>query len=95
LARTIAFDSNEVRRLRDVAQDVNGGLDHLVSGGERLEDGVGRLSEATSGLGNGLGRLGGGAERFADGLVELQGGAGALQNGLSDGFHRSYPHGGR
>ena len=91
LARTIAFNSNEVRRLRDVARDVNGGLDHLVSGGERLEDGVGKLSQATSGLGNGLGRLGSGAERLAAGLVELRGGAGALQNGLSKGFHRSYP----
>jgi RND superfamily putative drug exporter len=91
LARTIASNGNEVRRLRDVAEDVNGGLNHLVSGGERLEYGVGRLAEATSGLGNGLGRLGSGAERLADGLVELRGGAGALQNGLSDGFHRSYP----
>jgi RND superfamily putative drug exporter len=91
LARTIASNSHEVRRLREVAQDVNGGLDRLVSGGERLENGVERLSQATSGLGDGLGRLGSGAERLADGLVELRGGAGALQTGLSDGFHRSYP----
>lgn len=91
LARTIAFNSNEVRRLRDVAQDVNGGLNRLVSGGKRLEDGVGKLSQATNGLGNGLERLGNGAERLADGLIELRGGAGAMQNGLSDGFHRSYP----
>jgi RND superfamily putative drug exporter len=91
LARTIAFDSNEVRRLRDVAQDVNGGLNRLVSGGKRLEDGVGKLSQATGGLSNGLERLGNGAERLADGLIELRGGAGALQDGLSGGFHRSYP----
>jgi RND superfamily putative drug exporter len=91
LARTIAFDNNEVRRLRDVAQDVNGGLNRLVSGGKRLEDGVGKLSQATSGLDNGLERLGSGGARLADGLIELRGGASALQNGLSDGFHRSYP----
>ncbi len=91
LARTIASHGNEVRRLRDVAQDVNGGLNRLVSGGRRLEAGVGELSQAASGLAAGLGRLGSGTERLAGGLDELQGGAGTLQNGLSDGFHRSYP----
>lgn len=91
LARAIAADRNEVRQLRDVAQNVNGGLNRLASGGQRLEDGVGRLALAANGLGNGLGRLGSGAERLAGGLAELQGGAGALRNGLSDGLHRSYP----
>ncbi len=91
LVRTIAADSNEVRRLRDVAQDVNGGLNRLASGGKRLEGGVRKLSQAADGLGTGLGRLGSGAERLADGLDKLRGGAGVLQTGLSDGFHRSYP----
>jgi putative drug exporter of the RND superfamily len=91
LARTAAANQNEVRRLRDVAQEVNGGLNRLVPGGERLERGVGRLADATDGLSSGLDRLGGGAERLAGGLVELQGGAGALQSGLSEGFHRAYP----
>jgi putative drug exporter of the RND superfamily len=91
LAQTLAFDGEEVRRLRDVAQEVNGGLNRLVPGGKRLEDGVGELSQATGGLSGGLARLGGGAERLAEGLVALQGGAGALQSGLSDGLHRSYP----
>ena len=80
-----------MRRLRDVAQDVNGGLNRLVSGGRRLEDGVGALSQAAGGLAGGLGRLGSGTERLADGLDELRGGAGTLQTGLSDGFRRSYP----
>jgi putative drug exporter of the RND superfamily len=91
LARTIALNRDEVRRLRDVAQEVNGGLNRLVPGGSRLEDGVERLSRAADGLSGGLARLGDGAERLAGGLVELQGGAGALQSGLSEGFHRSYP----
>jgi RND superfamily putative drug exporter len=91
LARTIALNRDEVRRLRDVAQEVNGSLNRLVPGGRRLEDGVGELAEAAGGLSNGLQRLGGGAERLAGGLIELQGGAGALQSGLSAGFHRSYP----
>jgi putative drug exporter of the RND superfamily len=91
LARAIAFDGNEVRRLRDVSLDVNGGMNRLASGGERLEDGVGRLAQATGGLSQGLERLGDGAGRLAEGLIELQGGAGALQDGLSTGFHRSYP----
>ena len=91
LARTIALNRDEVRRLRSVAQEVNGGLNRLVPGGKRLEDGVGRLSEAAGGLSSGLQRLGGGAERLAGGLIELQGGAGALQTGLSEGFQRSYP----
>jgi putative drug exporter of the RND superfamily len=91
LARTIASNRDEVRRLRSVAQEVNGGLNRLVPGGKRLEDGVGELAEAAGGLSNGLQRLGGGAERLAGGLTELQGGAGALQNGLSEGFRRSYP----
>jgi putative drug exporter of the RND superfamily len=91
LARTIASHSNEVRRLRDVARGVNGGLNRLSSGGRRLEDGVAELSHAANGLAGGLGRLGSGTERLADGLDELRGGAGTLQAGLSDGFHRSYP----
>jgi putative drug exporter of the RND superfamily len=91
LARTIALNRDEVRRLRDVAQGVNGSLNRLVPGGQRLEDGVGELSQAAGGLSDGLQRLGGGAERLAGGLIELQGGAGALQSGLAAGFDRSYP----
>jgi RND superfamily putative drug exporter len=91
LARTIALNRDEVRRLRGVAGVVNDGLNRLVPGGKRLEEGVGKLSEAAGGLSGGLQRLGGGAERLASGLIELQGGAGALQTGLAEGFHRSYP----
>ena len=91
LARTIASNRNEVRRLRSVAQAVNGALNRLVPGGKRLEDGVGRLAAAADGLGGGLQQLGSGAERLAAGLTALQGGAGALQGGLAAGFHRSLP----
>ena len=91
LARAAAASRDEVRRLREVAQQVNGGLNRLVPGGERLEDGVGRLSAATGGLSEGLDRLGDGAERLAGGLIALEGGAGALRDGLAEGFHRSYP----
>jgi RND superfamily putative drug exporter len=91
LARTVAANRNEVRRLRDVAKEVNGGMNRLVPGGRRLEAGVGRLADATGGLSGGLERLGDGAERLAGGLVELQGGAGALQSGLSEGSRRAYP----
>jgi putative drug exporter of the RND superfamily len=91
LARTVASNRDEVRRLREVAAAVNGGLNRLVPGGKQLEEGVGKLSQAAGGLSNGLQRLGGGAERLAGGLIELQGGAGALQTGLSEGFRRSYP----
>jgi RND superfamily putative drug exporter len=91
LARAIALDRDEVRRLRGVAQGLNGGLNRLVPGGRRLEAGVGRLSEAADGLSGGLRRLGDGAERLTEGLGALRGGAGALQTGLADGFHRSYP----
>ncbi len=91
LARAIAANRNEVRRLREVAQQVNTGLNRLVPGGKRLESGVRQLSEATGGLSAGLDRLGGGAERLAGGLAQLEGGAGALRDGLAEGFHRSYP----
>jgi RND superfamily putative drug exporter len=91
LARALAASRDEVRRLREVARQVNGGLNRLVPGGERLEAGVRQLSEATGGLSEGLDRLGDGAERLAGGLVALEGGAGALRDGLSAGFHRSYP----
>ncbi len=91
LAKTIASNRDEVRRLRNVAQEVNSGLNRLVPGGERLEEGVGTLADATGELSSGLDRLGDGAERLSGGLVELQGGAGTLQAGLSEGFHRSYP----
>jgi RND superfamily putative drug exporter len=91
LARTIALNRNEVRRLREVAQAVNRGLNRLVPGGKRLEAGVGELADATAGLSGGLQRLGGGAERLAGGLTELQGGAGALESGLAAGLQRSAP----
>jgi RND superfamily putative drug exporter len=91
LARAIALNRDEVRRLREVAQEVNGGLNRLVPGGRRLEAGVDRLSRAADGLSGGLQRLGGGAERLAGGLIELQGGAGALQSGLAQGARRSLP----
>ncbi|HEX5713695.1 MAG TPA: MMPL family transporter, partial [Solirubrobacterales bacterium] len=91
LARAIALNRNEVRQLREVAQEVNGGLNRLVPGGKRLEDGVGQLADVTAGLSDGLGRLGDGAERLAGGLIELQGGAGALRSGLAAGYARSYP----
>jgi RND superfamily putative drug exporter len=89
LARAIAATRDEVRRLRDVAEQVNQGLNRLVPGGRRLERGVVRLTQATAGLSSGLDRLGGGAERLSSGLVELEDGAGALRAGLSEGFHRS------
>jgi RND superfamily putative drug exporter len=91
LVRTIALHRGEVRRLREVAQGVNGGVNRLVPGGRRLVDRVGKLSREAAGLSSGLARLGDGAERLAGGLIELQGGAGALQSGLSEGFTRSYP----
>ncbi len=91
LARTVAANRREVRRLRDLSQQVNSGMNRLVPGGRRLEAGVGKLADATGGLSGGLERLGDGAERLAGGLVELQGGAGALQSGLSEGSQRAYP----
>jgi RND superfamily putative drug exporter len=91
LVRAIATNRNEVRRLRGVAQKVNGGLNRLVPGGERLTSGVGRLGGAADGLTGGLQRLGAGAERLAGGLGELRGGADALQQGIEAGYHRSYP----
>ena len=91
LARAISLSRNEVRQLREVAQQVNGGLNRLVPGGKRVEEGVGKLAEATGGLSGGLQRLGSGAERLAGGLIELQGGADTLRAGLAEGFQRSYP----
>jgi putative drug exporter of the RND superfamily len=91
LARTVSANRNEVRKLRDIAQQVNGGMNRLVPGGKRLEAGVGKLADATDGLSGGLDRLGDGAERLSGGLIELRGGAGELQSGLAEGFHRSYP----
>jgi putative drug exporter of the RND superfamily len=91
LARTIGATRNEIRQLREVAQQVNVALNRLVPGGRKLEHGVTRLSHAAGGLSDGLGRLGGGAERLSRGLDELETGAGALQAGLSEGFQRAYP----
>ena len=91
LARTVVANRNEVRRLRDLSQAVNGGMNRLVPRGKQLEDGVGKLADATEGLSGGLERLGNGAERLAGGLIELEGGAGALQSGLSEGSRRAYP----
>ncbi|HVT00588.1 MAG TPA: MMPL family transporter, partial [Solirubrobacterales bacterium] len=91
LARTIAGNRDEVRRLRETAQTLNGGLNRLVPGGKRLESGVGRLAESAGGLSEGLDRLGGGAERLSRGLLELEHGAGTLQSGLAEGSRRTLP----
>jgi RND superfamily putative drug exporter len=91
LARAIASGRDEVRRLRETAAGLNGGLNRLVPGGERLQEGVGQLADSASGLSAGLNRLGGGAARLAAGLVALHGGASALQHGLAEGYRRSYP----
>jgi RND superfamily putative drug exporter len=91
LARAVALTRTEVRRLREVAGEVNGALNRLVPGGRKLESGVGRLSKAADELSGGLARLGGGAERLSRGLNELEGGAGTLRDGLSEGASRAYP----
>jgi RND superfamily putative drug exporter len=91
LARVIASTRNDVRRLHGIATQVNNGLNRLVAGGSRLEDGVGQLEDASQGLTGGLARLGSGAERLAEGLTALEGGAGALERGLAEGFQRSRP----
>jgi RND superfamily putative drug exporter len=91
LARAIGSTRDEVKRLRGIADRVNGALNRIVSGGSRLEGGVGRLGEASQGLTSGLERLGSGAERLAEGLGALRGGAGALEEGLARGFQRSRP----
>jgi putative drug exporter of the RND superfamily len=91
LARTIAGNRDEVRRLRETAQALNGGLNRLVPGGKRLEKGVGRLAESAGGLSEGLDLLGGGAERLSRGLLELEHGAGALQSGLAEGSRKALP----
>ena len=91
LARAIASDRDEARRLREIAGRVNGGLNRISAGGSQLEHGVGRLAEAAVALTSGLERLGSGAGRLAEGLGALQGGAGALQQGLAEGFQRSRP----
>jgi putative drug exporter of the RND superfamily len=91
LARAIAIQRDELRRLRGIADRVNGGLNRIVGGGRRLESGVGRLASAAEGLNGGLGRLGSGADRLAAGLAELEGGAGTLKRNLAEGFHRSRP----
>ncbi|HEY2477974.1 MAG TPA: MMPL family transporter [Solirubrobacterales bacterium] len=91
LARTIAGNRDEVRRLRETAQVLNGGLNRLVPGGKRLEAGVVRLAESAGGLSEGLDLLGGGAKRLSRGLLELEHGAGALQSGLAKGSRRALP----
>jgi RND superfamily putative drug exporter len=91
LARSIAAQRNELRRLRGVADRVNAGLNELVRGGDRLQGGVDQLGGAAGGLSNGLDRLGKGADRLVSGLGELRGGAGTLEHYLSAGAQRSQP----
>jgi putative drug exporter of the RND superfamily len=91
LARVLSSIRNEVRRLRNVANTVNSGLNHLVAGGRRLEGGTHRLAEAAGGLSGGLLRLSAGAQRLVVGLGELQGGAGQLESHLASGFQESRP----
>jgi putative drug exporter of the RND superfamily len=91
LARTIAGNRDEVRRLRETAQILNAGLNRLVPGGKRLESGVGQLAESAGGLSEGLEALGGGADRLSRGLLELEHGAGALESGLAEGSRRALP----
>ncbi len=91
LARSIASQRDEVRRLRGIADRVNNGLNRIVAGGARLKGGVAQLDHAAEGLNAGLGRLGSGADRLVAGLGELRDGAGTLEQHLADGFRRSRP----
>ena len=91
LARAIAASRDEAKRLRGIADRVNGGLNRISAGGKQLERGVEALEEASAGLTGGLERLGSGAEELVAGLATLEGGAGALTEGLSEGFRRSRP----
>jgi RND superfamily putative drug exporter len=91
LVRAVTSARDEVRRLRAIADRVNGGVNRISAGGKRLEAGVGALSRASQGLTGGLRRLGSGAGRLADGLGALRGGAAALESGLAEGFRRSRP----
>ena len=89
--RALETTHEELQRLSGVANGLNGGLERLASGGQRIAGGTQRLSAAASGLVGGLQRLQGGARRLAGGLGELKGGAGALQHGLAGGYRRSHP----
>jgi RND superfamily putative drug exporter len=91
LARSIAVQRDELRRLRGIADRVNKGLNRIVGGGRKLESGVGRLADAAGAFNGGLGRLGSGARRLATGVAELEGGAGTLEQRLAEGFQRSRP----
>jgi RND superfamily putative drug exporter len=91
MARVLSSIRNEVHRLRNLANTVNRGLNHLVVGGRSLEDGTKQLAGAAGGLSNGLLRLSDGAQRLVVGLGELQGGAGQLESHLASGFQESRP----
>ncbi len=91
MARVLSSVRNEVHRLRNLANTVNGGLNSLVAGGRELEGGTKVLAGAAGGLGEGLQSLSDGAQRLASGLGELQGGVGQLQSRLASGFQESRP----
>ncbi len=89
LARSIASQRNEVRRLRGIADRVNSGLNKISSGGRQLEHGLGQVSKLAGSFEGALAALGSGAERLAAGLGELEGGAGSLERHLADGYRRT------
>ncbi len=91
LARVFSSIRNEVHRLRNLANTVNGGLNKLVAGGRELEHGTSQLAGAAGGLSEGLLRLTDGAQRLVIGLGELHGGAGQLESHLANGYQESQP----
>jgi RND superfamily putative drug exporter len=91
LASVLAASHEELRRLRGLGKDLDGGLGRLAAGGRRLRDATARLAPEARRLGGGLEALGEGAQTLAGGLGQLSGGADALSGGLAEGSRRAYP----
>lgn len=91
LAQSLAASQAEVRRLRGMAIDLNGGLNRITAASKHLQAGAGRLARAVPNLEVALNRLASGTRQLSSNLSLLEGGAEQLQERLSSGFRRSQP----
>ncbi|GEE00586.1 membrane protein [Gordonia spumicola] len=78
------------RQLTSSDADYRSGVDELVAGSARLDDGVTRLGSGLTELAEGVDTAAAGAVKLHDGAARLDDGAGRLASGLRDGS-RSLP----
>ncbi|HEX6781040.1 MAG TPA: MMPL family transporter [Solirubrobacterales bacterium] len=87
----IGSTKSNLKQLLTGAEKLSDGLEKLRGASKRLAAGSAKLAKEAGRLGDGLSRLSGGTVALVKGLDELGAGAGALEEGLATGVDESEP----